>query len=294
METRHLRYFVAVAEELHFGKAAKKLHISQPPLSQQIMKFEEELGVSLFERSKRSVFLTAAGKSFLEDARRILIEIEQAKTKLQAMVDGVGGSLELGYIAPALDTPFTNIVKVFKNTYPGVRLGLREMPTNEQLETLRSGEIDIAVVRLFKHNTEGLLCYKFHQESYALVVPNNHWLAGKINVNISELAKEEFIFFPRKSQPLLFDAWMAVFQRYDFTPNIVQEVLSKAASMALVAAGMGIAIVPESLSQRAIDHVVFKPLVGGSPTLEMHIVYKGHSDHASRNNFLRIAQNRQN
>lgn len=288
METRHLKYFVAVAEELHFGKAAKRLHISQPPLSQQIMKFEEQLGVSLFTRTKRSVALTSAGKSFLLDAQNILKEINQAKENLKAVATGICGHFELGYIAPALDTPLTSFIKQFKTAYPEVRLGLTEMSTNRQLDDLRKGDIDAGVVRLFMHDMKGLCSKKFHQESYALILPTGHRLADRESVNISELGGEEFIFFPRNAQPRLYDTWMTAFNHCNYTPNIVQEASSKAASLALVAAGIGISIVPESLAKRAPEQVVFKKLTGDFPTLEIHIVYRENTTHASRDNFLQI------
>ncbi|MFT5729637.1 MAG: DNA-binding transcriptional LysR family regulator [Desulforhopalus sp.] len=290
METRHLKYFVAVAEELHFGKAAKRLHISQPPLSQQIMKFEEQLGVTLFTRNKRSVALTSAGKCFLLDAQNILKEMELAKENLKAVATGLGGRFELGYIAPALDTPLTAIIKQFKIAYPGVRLGLTEMSTNRQLEVLRKGDIDAGVVRLFMHDMKGLCSKKFHQESYALILPTGHRLAGKESVDISELGGEEFIFFPRNAQPRLHDAWMTAFNHCNYSPNIVQEVSNKAASLALVAAGIGISIVPESLARRSPEQVVFKKLTGDVPTLEIHVVYRENTVHASRDNFLRIVR----
>jgi len=290
METRHLKYFVAVAEELHFGRAAKRLHISQPPLSQQIMKFEDELGVVLFLRDKRSVALTPAGKVLLNDARRILREMERVKDNLKATVAGTGGSFELGYIAPALDTPLVEAIKQFKLRYPGVRLGLTEMSTDRQLETLQRGELDAAVVRLFGHDIRGLCSKEFHRESYALILPAGHRLAESKSVTVAELAGEEMIFFPRKAQPQLYDTWMRLFNRYGLTPKIVQEATTKAASLALVAAGIGISIVPESLVRRAPREVLFKKLRGDIPSLEFHFVYNGSLSHAARDNFFQVAE----
>lgn len=290
METRQLRYFIAVAEELHFGNAAKKLNISQPPLSQQIQKFEDELGVLLFTRSKRVVSLTPAGKHLLTEAKEILAKIDRTYEKLRAVANGEEGHFDLGYIGPALDTPLADGIREFKHQYPKVKLELVEMPTNVQLQAVLRGEIDAGVVRLFKHNTAGLTCVKFHQESYALAVPKDHPLGTRDVVHIKDLAREDFIFFPRNSQPHLYDEWMRVFAGYGFSPSIVQEAVTKSAALSLAAASIGITIVPESSYKRAPEQLVFKKLIGNTPSLEVHVVYKENTPHMGRDNFLRILQ----
>ncbi|WP_432738097.1 LysR substrate-binding domain-containing protein [Maridesulfovibrio sp. FT414] len=286
METRQLKYFVAVAEELHFGNAARRLHISQPPLSQQIMKFEDELGVRLFERNKRSVVLTAAGKVLLEDARRVLDSLERAESNLRAAVSGQGGRLRLGYIGPALETPLAEIIAEFKGRYPGVDLVLREMFTNAQLEAVRSGEIDVGVVRLFRHDVSDLVAEVFHRESYALIAPSGHRFAERDSVDVSELAGEPLVFYPRDSQPLLYDEWMKVFAACGFTPDIVQDTGTKTAALALVAARIGVSIVPESMARRNTKGVVFLRLAGDYPSLEMHVVCRKGMGFAALDNFM--------
>ncbi|NDV23232.1 LysR family transcriptional regulator [Desulfovibrio sp. JC022] len=273
METRQLKYFLAVAEELHFGRAAKRLHISQPPLSQQIMKFEDELGVKLFQRNKRSVFLTAAGKSLLRDARAILRSIERAEAKLLDAASGQGGQLSLGYIGPALETSLAEIIREYKASYPAVRLNLREMFTNDQLKAVRDGEIDAGVVRLFRHDVSDLECELFHRESYALVLPTGHHLSEMESVDVSDLSGEPLIFFPRAEQPRLYDEWMRVFAEAGFVPDVVQEAARKSATVSLVAAGMGVGIVPESMANRRPQGVVFKSLTGDFPSIELHLIY---------------------
>ena len=288
METRQLRYFVTIAEELHFGRAAKKLNISQPPLSQQIKKFEDGLGVPLFLRNKRSVALTPAGKYLLDEAKEILQRIDRAEEKLHAVAKGEEGHFDLGYIGPALDTPLADCIRNFKQQYPGVKLRLMEMSSNMQLGAVLRGEIDAGVVRLYKHDTSGLTCVKFHQESYALALPSGHPLGKCEKVHIKDLADEEFVFFPRQSQLHLYDEWMRIFAGYGFQPHIVQEAETKSAALSLVAASIGIAIVPESTKKRAPEQLVFKKLVGECPTLDVHIVYKNNIPHASRDSFIEM------
>ncbi|WP_419781024.1 LysR family transcriptional regulator [Maridesulfovibrio sp.] len=292
METRQLKYFLAVAEELHFGRAAKRLHISQPPLSQQIMKFEEELGVKLFQRNKRSVSLTAAGNSLLRDARPILRAIERAEVNLLDAASGLGGHLKLGYIGPALDTLLAECIREYKENYPAVRFDLQEMFTNDQLQGVRKGELDAGIVRLFRHDVSDLESVTFHRESYALVIPEGHKLCGSEEVAVSELDGEQFIFFPREEQPRLYDEWMRVFSRYGFVPDVVQEAARKSATVALVAAGIGIGIVPESMAGRKPGGVVFKKLVGEFPVIELQVVYKKTEAFPAVINFVNLLKDR--
>ena len=290
METRQLKYFVAVAEELHFGNAAKRLHISQPPLSQQIIKFEEELGVQLFKRDRRSVKLTAAGESLLKEARVILKSIEQARLNLADAASGERGHLSLGYIAPSLNTALPKVISRFKKAYPNVLFELRQMGTNPQLEAIRSGILDAGVVRLFRHNTDDLETLLFHKESYAVIVPNDHSLAGRKSVDISELSKDPLIFFPRRSQPPLSDEGMRLFAACGFMPQIVQEVESKSAALALTAAGIGISIVPESLVADSRNEVTFLPLTGEYPPLEIHLVTRRDDISPTTHNLINIIE----
>lgn len=284
METRQLKYFMAVAEELHFGNAAKRLHISQPPLSQQIKKFEDELGVRLFHRNRRSVQLTPAGKSLMEDARNILQSIEQARINLTDATNGSRGQISLGYVGPALNTALPNVISSFKTAYPNVWFNLRQMSTNGQLKAIRSGTLDAGVVRFFRHDTEGLELTLFHQEVYAVIVAVDHEFATRQSVDMAELANERLIFFRRKAQPSLYDEWMRLFAQCGFTPKIVQEVETKSAALALTAARMGISIVPQSLSSESRGGVKFLNLTGEYPPLEIHFVTrKGDTAPTTRN-----------
>ena len=286
METRFLRYFLTVAEELHFRKAAEKLHMSQPPLSQQIMKLEKELGVDLFIRTKRSVSLTQAGKRLQVHARNILSLMESAKKDVQETARGKTGSLSLGYVGPAMDGFLPGLLKRFKKEFPGVDLQLRQMTSRGQISGIRNGVIHAGVVRLFGQTPDHLEALPVHEETYVLAVPDGHGLAQRKKVRIPELSHEPMIFFPRQSQPKLFDAWMGTFAEQDMTPRITQEAESYQTTTALVSAGLGVAIVPEATAKIKRPGVAFIPLQGKKPELILHLCYLQGSQHPVLKNLL--------
>ena len=288
MEIRLIRYFLAVAEELHFGRAAQKLNISQPPLSQQIMKLEDELGVRLFRRSKRKVVLTEAGRAFEEQARGILQSIEKAIRTVKETGEGTRGIFTLGYVDPAMDGPLPDVIRRFKHKYREVRLNLHRLTTLEQFTALREGTIDAGALRLFSQDTTGLRVIPFHREKYILAVPSDHAFYGMKQVSIKALAGEPMIFFPRTIQPGLYDAWLSVFSRAGFAPNVVQEAVSKHTSVALAAAGIGVAIVPESTSLFERKGVGFVRLAGSTPPLTIHLCCREDSQHPVLKNFLAL------
>ncbi len=291
METRQLKYFLAVAEELHFGRAAKRLYISQPPLSQQIKKFEDELGVKLFQRNKRSVALTAAGVSLLRDAPGILRALDRAKSNLLDAATGQGGQFVLGYIGPALETPLADIIRDFKMQYPSVRLDLREMYTNDQLKAVRSGDIDAGIVRLFRHDVSDLDCELFHRESYALVLPENHpLLKGRRLMSRSWLENSLYSFLVKAAR--LYDEWMRVFSEAGFVPMWFRRLHARVPPSLSVAANIGIGIVPESMDRIKPQGVVFKRLSGDFPLIEMYLIYRSTNGFPAVDNF--IAEVRQN
>ena len=290
MEIRLLRYFLAVAKELHFGRAAQKLNISQPPLSQQIMRLEDELGVRLFIRNKRNVRLTEAGKVLENQARDILRTIEHTVRLVRETRDGTRGSLFLGYVDPAMDGPLPEIIRRFKTEYPKVDLRLQHMTTREQLSSIREGTLQVGFLRYFDQERKGLCIRQFHREKYILAVPRDHSLFREKTATLRALAGEPMVFFPREIQPGLYDAWHRAFSRAGFRPNIVQEAVSKHTSVALVAAGIGLAIVPESTALFERDGVGFVGLAGQTPELTMHLCYREGSSHPVLENFLTLVQ----
>jgi len=293
MEIRLLRYFLAVAQELHFGRAAQKLHISQPPLSQQIMKFEQELGVRLFERSKRAVSLTQAGKALENEAEKILKLVEEARRKVTAEAEGRSGILSLGYVSPAMDGPLPGVIRKFKTHFPDVRLLLHQMSTADQLIALRQGDLLVGVVRLFGQDTTGLEVRPFHREDYVLALPSDHRLSTRKSIAIRELSGEPLIFFPFTLQPGLYDAWLKTFAIEGFAPNIVQEAASKHTAVALVAAGIGLSIVPRSTARIRRKGVVFRRLKGNMPDLFLHLAFAMDHPRPVLNNFLSLMENRE-
>ncbi|MBI9089413.1 MAG: LysR family transcriptional regulator [Desulfobacterium sp.] len=289
LETRLLRYFLAVAEELHFGRAAERLHISQPPLSQQIMKLEEELGTKLFVRTKREVRLTRAGEVLKQDAQDILCRVGVAQRHVREAAAGQRGRLSLGYVGPAMETRLPEIIKAFKQVCPKVSLELNQKTSREQVKEIGDGQLDVGVVRLFGRTIPGLECLPFHRERYALALACDHPLTLKKEIRIMDLAGEPLIFFPRKIQPRLYDAWFKIFDDHGIAPDIVQEATYKQTAVALVAAGLGISMVPESMARSPRKGVVVKKLSGDLPEVVLSLVYKKGADHSILERFLSLA-----
>ena len=187
MEMRHLRYFVAVAEHLHFGRAAEQLHMCQPPLSQQIKSLEEELGILLFYRKNKRITLTDAGRAFLEDAREILRRTESASERARDIANGVLGLISLAFVLPSMDTFLPEAIREFRQENPRVEIRLLEMGTLAQLDALAAGSIDLGVMRLFQQETRGLFVEKIVEEAYVLAIPSQHPLALSKTVPLAAL-----------------------------------------------------------------------------------------------------------
>ena len=287
MEIRLLRYFLAVADELHFGKAAEKLHISQPPLSQQIKKFEEELGVRLFQRDKRNVRLTPAGKVLKNEARKILRSIDHVHDQLTATAEGKRGHLSLGYVPLAMDGLLPYIIREFKQRFPGILLTLHEMSTSDQISAVKNRELLIGVVRLFEEDLPEFEIRPLQKEKYVLALPAGHRLVNRERITVRDLSGEALIALPRDEKPRLYEAWHKIFEEEGLSPNIVQETYSKHTSVALVAAGVGLAFIPESTARLKRKGVVFKKLRGKMPALSIDVVYLKGPPNPILENFLR-------
>jgi DNA-binding transcriptional LysR family regulator len=261
MELRHLRYFLAVAEELHFGRAAERLAIAQPPLSQQIQALERELGVALFTRGP--VRLTPAGEAFQREARATLDHAERAAEAARAAARGELGTLRVGFVSSVAYGSLPQAVRLFRERNPRVALTLTERTTAAQLMGLHAGDLDVGFFRMdYASLVEpDLLAEPIAREPYVLALPVGHRLAALERVPLAEAAPEPFISFPKGSSPSLHGQIERYCLRAGFTPRIVQETTLMQTIIALVAAGLGVALVPGSLRRLQLEGVVYRPLV---------------------------------
>ncbi|RYZ01680.1 MAG: LysR family transcriptional regulator [Myxococcales bacterium] len=271
MELRHLRYFTAVAEERHFGRAAERLGIAQPPLSKQLQDLEAELGYPLFDRSRRPIELTAAGQTLLEHARSLLESVELAVRETRRAGAGHSGRMAIGYPSSLAYSGLTQLLRAFRERSPDVAIEVRELPPADQVEALKRGELDVGFVRAPLHEPR-LASESIRTEKLVLALPADHRLAIRDRIALSAVAREPFVFFPRARGPGFFDLLISVCRDSGFSPNIVQEA-PQIDVLALVAAGFGLSILPESVRELRRADIVLRPIIG-SPTTELRLVWR--------------------
>jgi len=290
MELRHLKYFIAVAEELHFGRAAKRLNISQPPLSQQIMQLEKEIGVRLFNRTKRRVEITPAGLVFFEEARRIMVLSEDAVRRTIRADKGEIGRLAVGYIGSANYSVLPQAIREFRKQFPDVDLSLAEMNTSTQIEALREGRIHVGFLRPPQGiENEGLSIEPVFREPLMVAMPRNHHVKGGTSITLRMLAKESFIMIPRQRGPGYFDYIIALCQQEGFSPRIVLEASQFHTIIGLVAAEIGIAIVPASMQSSRFKGVVFRTIEGGAETI-LNVAWVNSNQSLVLHNFISVTR----
>jgi DNA-binding transcriptional LysR family regulator len=271
MELRQLRYFVAVAEELHFRRAAARLHISQPPLSQQIAALEAELGCRLLERTRRKVELTPAGAAFLDQVRALLSELESAADTARSIDAGQVGVLRLSFVGSALLSALPALVQRFRAERPRVELQLRERSTVEQLRALRTGTIDVGLVRLPLADAADLEVRRVVREATIAAVPETHPLARLRRIPLRRLAGEPLVLFPREQAPGFHDLLVDRMRTTGLSPRVAQYAPEMLTIIGLVAAGIGVSPVPESMRELALGGVAYRPLQG-APRSELALV----------------------
>lgn len=269
MELRDCQCFVAVAEELHFGRAAARLGLAQPPLSQRIKALEAELGAKLFARTSRSVALTPAGEAFWVEARVVLEAAERAGETARRVALGLAGRLRVGFVNPAMDAFLAAVLAKFRQDAPDVALVLRELSTREQLGELATGRLEVGFFRHFGQDAPGAAVTVVWREPYVLALPAGHALARKGRVELAELAGRPMILPSRSGAPRLRPAIEAALAGAGAVPEIAQEAASKFTMLSLVAAGVGLALLPASVRVWKRAGVVLRALGPGLPPVEL-------------------------
>ena len=260
IDLRRLRYFTAVAEELHFGRAARRLNISQPPLSVQIRTLEQEIGTPLLIRSQRRVALTEPGRVLLDEARRLIGQAEAAIVRTRRAARGEFGQLSIGFVSTVDYSILPPLVQRFRAAHPDVALTLRELTVDRQQALLLGGELDLGLSIAPPHDRD-LVIRPVLREPLIVALPATHRLArtrGRIRTR--DLAGDGFILFPRALAPGLFDLAIAVCQRAGFAPRLAQEAIQMQTILGLVAAGLGVALVPACMAKLGRPDVRYKPL----------------------------------
>ncbi len=276
MELRLLRYFLAVAEELHFARAAARLHMTQPPLSRQIRALERTLGVALFHRTKRKVVLTEAGMAFISAARKVLEQADSAVIVAQQAERGQIGRLEVTYTSSVPFTRlFSTVIRAYRRTFPGVQLALYEMTTARQLQALADRRIDVGFVRTPIHEQpKEIALVSLLREPLLVALRADHQLAHTEAIAAEQLAEELFILYPRDIGTGLYEQITEICRKAGFAPRVAQEAQQMAAIIALVSAGLGLSIVPTSVRNLAADGVVYRPLSSPFEQAELVLAYR--------------------
>ena len=275
MELRHLRYFVAVAEELHFGHAANRLNTSQPSLSQQIRDLERELKVDLFLRTKRHVALTPAGQRFLQEARGILSSAERAAGLAREAARGESRKVVVG-ISPETDwLLLAKALRLFGDHVPAVEVVFQNLTPEAQVDALRGGHIDVGFVGL-PLEAEGMVTEATGRARLVIALPEKHPKAREKELRLEDLSKEAYVLWPRHLSPSSYDQLLSVFQRAGFGPPIAMEggLPSTRTVLGMIAAGLTIALVDPALQQMAAPGVVFRPLAGHGIFTETGVIYR--------------------
>jgi DNA-binding transcriptional LysR family regulator len=289
MELRHLRYFVAVAEELHFGHAAQKLGMAQPPLSQQIRRLELELGVQLLQRTKRRVQLTEAGRAFLEEARETLSQVDRAIEVAQRAGRGEVGRLAIGFLGAAAYSLLPSILIAFRHRYPDVEVELYELKTSELIVALRDRRVQVGLVRLPVHD-ELLVVEAILREELLVALPERHPLASRAHISFRNLAQEAFLMPPRQLAPGFHEQVLNLCHQAGFTPKLGAEASQLQTIINLVAAGMGVTLVAESVRNLAGRGVVFKRLPKPAPVVEVGVAWRRDAHSEVLSAFLNVVR----
>ena len=289
IDIRQLRYFQAVAEELHFGRAAARLSIAQPALSRQVQQLEEELGTPLLRRTQRRVELLPAGALLLERSRAIQQELARTLVDVRRTGAGELGRLALGFIHSSTYGLLPTVIRRFRQLYPGIELELHEMPITAQHAALVRGTIDLGLLRVQPAPPE-LECAPVMPDPFVLAVPARHPLAGRTRVRLKEVASEPFLMFSKAEAPLLHDRVQALCDQAGFSPDVVQRATQLHTMVGLVGGGLGVAVLPASARNLHPKQVRFLQIADRTEPLQIALAWRrGHETPAIRS-FRKVTQ----
>ena len=275
MELTSLRYFVTVAKELHFRRAAAKLNMTQSPLSTAIKKLEDELNTPLFERTSRSVKLTEAGEFFLPEAEAVLLRADLAKERMQKMLSGSDSKISIGYNEPALNTFLPAVLARCRKNLAGLQLELRELETAEQLKSLAEGHLDVGFMRPAGFDLDGFESKLLHRENYRLVMQYSNKLAVLPEITVNDLSGQNLILFAREVNPAAFDSLTAALTPAALPPPVFrQDARNKHSMLAMVKAGFGAALMPESCCKESVEHLAVRELSIPLPCVEIMALWR--------------------
>ena len=292
-ELWQLRYFLAVAERLHFGRAAAALHISQPPLSRAIRALEQRLGVVLFTRSRRRVELTPEGTRLLGETRRMLGQLERTVQEVRGMARGEEGRLRIGFVSLADYGVLPGLLKAFKSARPRIALALREMLSPEQAAALAAGELDFGLLLPPVSDAEPFEHLVVQRERFVAALPSSHRLAaGKGKLAVSALAGEPFVMVPRDIAPGLYDIVTGLAARAGISFNVAQEAIQMQTVVSLVSSGLGVAIVPGSIANLGRRGVVYREIADRHPRLDLWLAWPRAGLGTAARDFLALARRR--
>jgi DNA-binding transcriptional LysR family regulator len=278
---RVLKQFIAVAEELHFGRAAARLHMAQPPLSQAIKHLEELVGVKLLTRSKHFVALTPAGVAFLEESRELLAHGQRAIDTAQRASKGLTGRIAIGFVGSGLYELLPRILRQFRTRFPSIHVELWELPSNDQVEGLLSRKIDLGIVRLPLDNAADIEIRAIVSERFIAVLPCDHPLAKSPNLRLEQLANDQFMVFRADKAPSLHAKFLFACDEAGFSPRIAMEASQMPSMVSLVAAGIGVALLPAQVRSSPHRGVVYRDLSNRSKYLELSIALAWRRDDIS-------------
>ncbi len=288
LELRQIKYFLVLAQELNFSRAAERLFITQPPLTRQIQQLEEHLGVQLFLRNNKSVTLTVAGKSFLEEAQKIMVLVHESENRTRLVNDGKVGLLNIGIFGSAIFNDIPQLLLTFRTHYPEVNIGLYQMSKAEQINALRTKQITIGFNRRLPVEQD-IMVETVYFEPMIIAIHANSELAQYERIHCTQLQGETIILYPNATRPSFADTVTAFLRDNHVDVQYTQEAPDVVTALALVSSGFGVCITPESASRLSLPNVLYRTLdIDPQPTVELACLYRRGDDNPVLHNFLEI------